>query len=263
MRAQSTSCSPFVTSRLVTQSRALPTVRFQDDPWGRLPWLTAAALLLVSLSLLGFLKLLEEPPIASVPAPVRVEVTEIPDPIQRVARPPASQTGPTRSVSPLRVDPAKPIQEILRAPVRTDTSREEPYSNETMPPPQGETSGLPPSRRAPQSSATPAPSTQSSGTGLPGSPPSGGGQMGARALYKPLPKIPDALRRRSIDAVALARFRVAADGSAQVELIEPTIDPELSRALLDSLKRWPFFPAMQDGKPVASSVDIRIPVSVK
>ena len=87
--------------------------------------------------------------------------------------------------------------------------------------------------------------------------------MGARALYQPLPEIPDALRRRSIDAVALARFRVAADGSAQVELIEPTSDPDLNRALLDSLKRWRFSPAMQNGQPVASSVDIRIPVSVK
>jgi protein TonB len=87
--------------------------------------------------------------------------------------------------------------------------------------------------------------------------------MGARALYKPMPEIPDALRRRSLELVALARFKVAADGSAQVELIEPTSEPDLNRALLDALKRWRFFPAMQDGKAVASSVDIRIPVSVK
>jgi protein TonB len=87
--------------------------------------------------------------------------------------------------------------------------------------------------------------------------------MGARAIYRPLPEIPDALRRHSVELVALARFRVAVDGSAQVELIEPTSDPDLNRALLESLKRWRFFPAMQNGKPVASSVDIRIPVSVK
>jgi len=87
--------------------------------------------------------------------------------------------------------------------------------------------------------------------------------MGARAVYKPMPEIPDALRRRSLELVALARFKVAADGSAQVELIEPTSEPDLNRALLDALKRWRFFPAMQDGKAVASSVDIRIPVSVK
>jgi protein TonB len=87
--------------------------------------------------------------------------------------------------------------------------------------------------------------------------------MGARALYKPMPEIPDALRRRNIEIVAMARFSVAADGSAQVALIEPTSDPDLNRALLDSLKRWKFFPAMQDGKPVASKIDIRIPISVK
>ena len=87
--------------------------------------------------------------------------------------------------------------------------------------------------------------------------------MGARALYKPMPEIPDALRRRNIEIVAMARFSVAADGSTQVALIEPTSDPDLNRALLDSLRRWKFFPAMQDGKPVASKIDIRIPISVK
>jgi outer membrane biosynthesis protein TonB len=74
--------------------------------------------------------------------------------------------------------------------------------------------------------------------------------MGAWAIFKPLPEIPDALRLRSIDLVAIARFKVAADGSAQVELIEPTTDPELNHALLDSLKCWRFFPAMLNGKPV-------------
>ena len=87
--------------------------------------------------------------------------------------------------------------------------------------------------------------------------------MGARAIYKPLPEIPEALRHRNIEMVAVARFQVAADGAAQVALVEPTSDPDLNRALLDSLKRWRFFPGMQDGKPVASTVEIRIPISVR
>jgi protein TonB len=87
--------------------------------------------------------------------------------------------------------------------------------------------------------------------------------MGARALYKPLPEIPAALRRRALELVAVARFRVAADGSAEVELIEPTGDTELNRALLDKLKTWRFFPAMEQGRPIASSLDIRIPISVQ
>jgi protein TonB len=78
-----------------------------------------------------------------------------------------------------------------------------------------------------------------------------------------LPEIPEALRHREIALVAVARFRVASTGSAQVELITATSDPELNRVLLEALKRWRFFPAMQDGKPVASTVEIRIPISVR
>ena len=87
--------------------------------------------------------------------------------------------------------------------------------------------------------------------------------MGARAIYRPLPEIPDALRQRRISLVAVARFRVAADGSAKVELIEPTPDPALNSALLETLRKWRFFPAMEAGKPQASTLDIRIPMSVR
>lgn len=87
--------------------------------------------------------------------------------------------------------------------------------------------------------------------------------MGARALYKPLPEIPEALRRRTLELVAVARFRVAVDGSATVELIEPTSDPQLNRILLDKLRTWHFFPATEQGRPVVSSLDIRIPISVQ
>jgi protein TonB len=87
--------------------------------------------------------------------------------------------------------------------------------------------------------------------------------MGARAIYSPLPEIPDTLRRRNLELVAVARFRVAANGNAQVELTQPTSEPELNQALLVSLKRWRFFPAMQAGRPVASTLDIRIPITVR
>jgi len=87
--------------------------------------------------------------------------------------------------------------------------------------------------------------------------------MSARAIYKPLPEIPEALRRRQVEAVAVALFRVAADGSAQVELVQGTFDPQLNRALTDTLKTWRFFPALENGKPVASTLEIRIPISVK
>jgi protein TonB len=93
--------------------------------------------------------------------------------------------------------------------------------------------------------------------------PPGGGNMGARAIYSPLPEIPESLRRQNVQVVAVARFSVATNGAARVELTQPTSDPELNRVLLESLKRWRFFPATQEGKPVASTVDIRIPITVR
>ena len=87
--------------------------------------------------------------------------------------------------------------------------------------------------------------------------------MAARAIVKPMPEIPEALRHRNLDLVAVARFRVAADGSAEVELIEATPDPGLNRALVDALRKWRFFPATADGRPVASTLELRIPIAVR
>ena len=86
--------------------------------------------------------------------------------------------------------------------------------------------------------------------------------MAARAVVKPMPEIPDALRHRNLDLIAVARFRVAADGSADVDLVTATPDPGLNRALLEALRQWRFFPAMADGKPVTSTLELRIPIAV-
>jgi len=225
--------------------------------------MTAASVLLTLLSLMGFLRILEEPPtVVPVPPPVRVEIVEIPATIQPPVSPPAPKVAPSRPPPPPKPEPARKPQEAPAPPSLVDAPRDLQLPAEPAPSPQAAAPGPQVARPSPSLPATipatPSPGAQSSGSALPG-----GGQMGARALYKPMPEIPDALRRRSLELVALARFKVAADGSAQVELIEPTSEPDLNRALLDALKRWRFFPAMQDGKAVASSVDIRIPVSVK
>ena len=90
-----------------------------------------------------------------------------------------------------------------------------------------------------------------------------GGQAGARAVYRPLPEFPDELRRRRIETVAVARFHVAADGSAQVEIVQATDNPQLNRLLLNTFKTWRFFPAIENGQPVASTIDIRVPISIQ
>ena len=62
---------------------------------------------------------------------------------------------------------------------------------------------------------------------------------------------------------AIARFQIAADGTTTVELIKPTQNPRLNRLLLDTLRTWKFFPAMKEGKPVASVEEKVIRVNVK
>jgi protein TonB len=87
--------------------------------------------------------------------------------------------------------------------------------------------------------------------------------MGARAIYKPMPEIPEELRDHPMTLVAMARFHVGVDGAATVDLMQPTANPLLNTALLTALKTWRFFPAMANGRPVASTIDIRIPLAVQ
>ena len=87
--------------------------------------------------------------------------------------------------------------------------------------------------------------------------------MGARAIYRPMPDIPEELRRRALNLVAVARFHVAADGRAEVELTAATPDPRLNRVIVEALGKWRFVPAMADGKPIASTLEIRIPIEVQ
>jgi protein TonB len=89
------------------------------------------------------------------------------------------------------------------------------------------------------------------------------GRAGARALFSPLPRIPDELRDAAMQMEALARFDIKPDGSAIVELAQPTQNPALNRIILETLKTWRFFPAMEGNSPVASTQEIRIHLQVR
>jgi protein TonB len=78
-----------------------------------------------------------------------------------------------------------------------------------------------------------------------------------------MPQIPDDLRGEAFSSTALARFHIAVDGSAKVELAKPTPNPRLNWILLDSLKKWRFIPAIKNGKPVASTEEIVVKIEVK
>ena len=266
----------------------MEALRRRDDPWRRLPWVAPLALLLTVASQMGFLALLQQPANSTpVPLPVDVQVVEVPAEVREPPKPPARKPEPP----PPRPKPAPARPQPAAEPTQAPPPRAEPVVEPRPAPVPQPAPELPKDVSTPSAAPTPGPSPiiTSSPTvpsqpstrsavqgpvtaavpppppvsGAPGGTGLGGGTMGARAIYKPLPEIPEALRHRNIEVVAVARFQVAADGAAQVALVEPTSDPDLNRALLDSLKRWRFFPGMQDGKPVASTVEIRIPISVR
>jgi protein TonB len=246
------------------------------------------ATFLTFVSLMSFLRLLEPsdlPPPAQ--RPLDVEVAGLPP---RIAAPPPAAPKPTPRPTPPSVrkrhpvetrptvEPLPPVAQV--APVApppivasepVETARPVIKGRDAIvTPPAGEPQPAAPStaiagtsvqegnrasRASPETARDPVPGPRGEAFG--------GGNTGARAISQPLPEIPEALRHRSIEITAVARFKVAANGSAQVELTGPTADSDLNRALLESLRRWRFFPAMQDGKPVASTVEIRIPISVR
>ena len=97
----------------------------------------------------------------------------------------------------------------------------------------------------------------SGGSGL------GSDSLGARAIYSPVPTIPDDLRDVAFQAVAVAHFEVSYDGNVKVTLVKPTPDPRLNQILLSTLEQWRFFPAMKGGVAIDSAFDVRIPISVQ
>ncbi len=77
-----------------------------------------------------------------------------------------------------------------------------------------------------------------------------------------MPVLPDDLREQGYQLTAVARFKVHADGTFDVELVRPTQNPRLNQILLETLHRWRFFPAMENGHPVESDQDVRVHFSV-
>lgn len=84
----------------------------------------------------------------------------------------------------------------------------------------------------------------------------------ARVISQPMPALPDDLREDAYQAVAVARFDIHADGTIEVELSKPTQNPRLNALLLETLRKWRFFPAIQGGHPVESHQDVRVHFNV-
>jgi outer membrane biosynthesis protein TonB len=86
--------------------------------------------------------------------------------------------------------------------------------------------------------------------------------MAARAIEQPLPTLPDDLVLDHVLMVT-ARFRIAADGSATVELTKPTAQAKLDGLLLAALQKWRFAPAYENGHPVASTLELQLTIAAR
>ena len=214
-----------------------------DNPWRRLPWVLPAALLIWVITLwLAGIYLQHIVQSVSEPKPIEAQLIELPPP------PPPEVQRP----APEPPQPAPIEKKIIAKPkIRQPVIERKPLP-ETPPPPQPSVQTEAPP--IPQEPPKPAPPVQASTIS--------GGNIGAHAIFQPKPEIPDELRAEAMNAIAVARFHVAPDGTATVELIQPTNSPRINQLLLNTLRRWRFFPALADGKPVASTQDLRIHLEI-
>ena len=200
-----------------------------DRPWERLRWVLPSVIFAwaVFLWALGFL--LDRRPVLPAPQPIDATLIELP------AEPPPPL--------PRRAElPAHPQETVKSA------------EHDRLPEPASEPAFVPQASAPPPPAPAPAARPPA---------PVDSGRAAARALYQPLPVIPDDLREQAIEMEALARFDIKADGTATVTLVKPTPIPALNRIVLGTLATWRFFPAMEGGRPVTSTQEVRIKLQVR
>jgi protein TonB len=253
---------------MLSETTSMRTLQSVDNPWRRLPWTLPAALLVWAAVLWGFAHFMEKPTLPVEPPPIEARLIEEPAPVA------------TRSNLPERpvvVHEPKPLPQVMprQAPVMPQVSsptEQRPQVQKAEAPTNSGPSvlaaapgGVSGEGQAAAYGNTSGYSGSQAGS-YDGNTPSRGNiyaNSGARAIVRPMPQIPDDLRAESFNVSALARFHIAVDGSAKVELAKPTPNTRLNWILLDSLKKWRFIPAIKNGKPVASTEEIVVRIEVK
>jgi protein TonB len=231
---------------------------YLDEPWRRLAWVAPLSVLVWVMALFGFSLLLKQ---TAAPAPelkpLEARIIEMPAPVGGLqagpaAAHPVAPAKPTPHVQPKRkpvriVHPRKPrvIPEVPPSLFGTKKSTENPAAT----PPKAASGG--------NEGASALGGKGSTGAGL------GSDSVGARAIYAPVPKIPDDLREDTLATLAVAHFNVSYEGKVEVSLVTPTPNPRLNQILLDTLKQWRFFPAMKNGIAIDAQFDVRIPITVQ
>jgi protein TonB len=231
-----------------------------DDPARRLLWIIPAAIAIWAILLSAFSLILMRTAVMpeAETKPIEAQLVEIPKEIGGLqgnggAIHPAAPAIPHPKAAPkphpvAHAKKAVPLPPVIRSPYGTEKSSAAP----DVEAPPGAAAGTE-SEGGESGSGT----GEGSGGGI------GTDTVGARAIYAPTPVIPDELREEAIQTEAVARFNVSFDGTSEVTLEKPTSSPRLNEVLLDTLKQWKFFPAVKNGVAIASSFQVRIPISVQ
>jgi protein TonB len=232
-----------------------------DEPARRLLWIVPLSIAIWAILLSGFSLILMRTKVMpqEESKPIEARLVEIPKDIGGLQgnggaiHPPAPAIPKAKPI--VRPHPAAhlkkiaPLPPVIRSPYGTEKSTEAPSVEEKPGASAGSTS---------ESSESGSSETgEGSGGGI------GTDTVGARAIYAPTPVIPDDLREDVMQTEAVARFNVTFDGISQVTLEKPTSSPRLNQVLLDTLKQWKFFPAVKNGVAIASSFEVRIPITVQ
>jgi outer membrane biosynthesis protein TonB len=253
---------------MLNETTSMMTIRNIDNPWRRLPWTLPSALLLWSLALWGLACFMATPTISR---PVEQPPIEA-QLIEKFASPATERVQPARPAvvrQPKALQIIKPQQVPVRPQVSPRTEQN-PVAAQKTEVTTSNAVALPAAATSVSAPSTPSPvvaSPSGSQTGSHNEKGAPHGNMyansGARAIFKPMPQIPDDLRDVVFSSTALARFHIAVDGSVTVELAKPTPNPRFNRMLLNSLNKWRFIPAIKNGKPATSTEEIAVKIEVK
>ena len=232
-----------------------------DEPLRRLLFVIPAAIAIWAILLSAFSLILmrtKAPPAEL--KPIEARLIEIPPAVGGLqgngGAPPAPAIPHPKPVPVVKPHPVAhpkkvaPLPPVIRSPYGTEKSTEAPSVGEK---PGASTGSATESGTSSGGSGT----GEGSGTGI------GTDTVGAHAIYAPTPVIPDDLREDVMQTEAVAHFNVSFDGTSEVTLAKPTSSPRLNQVLLDTLKQWKFFPAVKNGVAIASSFDVRIPITVQ
>jgi TonB family protein len=86
---------------------------------------------------------------------------------------------------------------------------------------------------------------------------------GPIVLYSPPPVIPPYLQNQELKTHVVIDFYVNSLGVANPRLVGSSGNEELDAIALETIKKWQFRPAEQEGKPIDSKVRLRIVFEVK